>query len=121
MSRIDQRVTAVLPAAGFVIRHVAQDDFAVDIEVWLNLTIHKLKGFKAEPLCRRGTTVKSNGFILWTSEEQKVEFKIYYRERSFGAAITDSETVTGRELFYLLNTRKVGGEVETFCLGCRAS
>lgn len=99
------RITAILPAAGFGIRQVAQDDLTMDIKVWLNLTINKLKSFKAEALCGGGTTVKSNGFIFWASEVQKREFKIYYRERSLGAAVTDSEVVRGRELFHLVTTR----------------
>jgi len=99
LSRIDKWATAVLPAAGFGIRQVAEDDFAVDIKVWLNLAIHKLKSFKAETLRAGETTLKSNGFIFWTFEVQKREFKICYRGRSLGAAITDCGAVRGRNLF----------------------
>jgi len=71
----------------------------VDIEVWLNLAIQKLKSFKAETLRGGGTTLKSNGFIFWTSEVQKREFKIYNRGRSLGAAITDCGAIRGKNLF----------------------
>ena len=77
----------------------------MDVQVRLNQTIDKLKSFKAEALCIRETAVKSNGFIFWTSKVQKREFKTYYRERSLGAAITDSEAVRGWELFQLLASR----------------
>lgn len=88
----------------------------MDIEVWLNLTIHKLKGFKAEPLCSRGTTVKSNGFIFWTSVEQKIKngsLKFITENAPLGPQLQILKKVRGRELFQLLTTRKVAAEIQT--------
>jgi len=74
----------LVSTSGLLQPFLAEDGFAVDIEVWLNLTIYKLKSFKAQTLRIGGTTVKSNGFIFWTSDEQKWEFKFITEDAPWG-------------------------------------